>query len=47
MNCISMYFPLQVKKLTQYMYILIFLVDFNPFPYSTDRLFFSTVESSY
>ena len=39
-------FPLQVK-LTQYMYILISLVDFNPFSYSTNRLFFSTIESSY
>ena len=24
-NCIFMYFPMQIKKLTQYMYILIFL----------------------
>ena len=40
-------FSLTGQKLTQYMYILIFLVDFNPFSYSTDRLFFSTMESSY
>ena len=40
-------FSLADQKLTQYMYILIFLVDFNPFSYSTDRLFFSTIESSY
>ena len=42
----NVFFPCR-SKLTQYMYILIFLVDFNPFSYSTDRLFFSTIESSY
>ena len=39
-------FSLADQKLTQYMYILIF-VDFNLFSYSTHRLFFSTIERSY
>ena len=37
-------FFLAGQKLTQYSY---FFVDRNPFSYSTDRLFFSTIESSY
>ena len=37
-------FSLAGQKLTQYSYLF---VDFNPFSYSTDRLFFSTIESSY
>ena len=47
----NVFFPCR-SKLTQYMihfYFLVDLVDFNPlsFSYSTDRLFFSTIESSY
>ena len=37
-------FFLTGQKLTQYSYLF---VDFNLFSYSTDRLFFSTIESSY
>ena len=42
-NCIFM----KCIKTNTYMYVLISFVDFNPFSYSTDRLFFSTIESSY
>ena len=37
----SYVFSLAGQKLTQYSYLF---VDFNPFSYSTDRLFFSTIE---
>ena len=39
----NVFFPCR-SRLTQYFY---FLVDFNLFSYSTDRLFFSIIESSY
>ena len=39
----NVFFPC-TTRLTQYSY---FFLDFNPFSYSTDRLFFSTIESSY
>ena len=39
-------FPCRSKTNTIHVYSYLF-VDFNPFSYSTDRLFFSTIESSY